>query len=341
MNKFFISFVVCTFNNESTIKSCLDSIIEFSNGLSYEIIIINDGSNDSTLDILNNYKEFSMISIHNQTNFGLGYSRNKALKFIKGKYAIFVDGDDQLNLINKNEITSLLMANSNCDIFCLNVTYISRNSKVNYLYQSNIKNYIYETHEKKLLFYSRFLNLSESWGKIYKTSFLLSSNLKFHEYSNVRGSDFLFNHQLILFKPNILVSPLYFYIYFHPFKIRNVNKEFETLLFLFNSLYKFYESRLEKGIFYKVKIQISSLFASFLFGFYTESFNYKTFKLLHIKLFKNLNFIKKINLLSFIFSNKVSFKHKIFHLFFFTFNNILLIFLLYKLYQLNVNPKYK
>ncbi|MEW6607493.1 MAG: glycosyltransferase [bacterium] len=87
--KSFISIIIPVKNGEKTIKKCLDSLINL-NYPNYEIIVINDNSNDKTQEILNSYRNLQVIKTQ-----GIGPSgcRNLAAKQAKGEYLAFSDAD--------------------------------------------------------------------------------------------------------------------------------------------------------------------------------------------------------------------------------------------------------
>lgn len=87
-----ISVIVNVYNGEKYIKKCLDSIVcqTYKN---LEIIIVNDGSTDSTLSICNSYSD-KRIKIITTPNQGLGLSRNTGIENAQGEYLYFVDADD-------------------------------------------------------------------------------------------------------------------------------------------------------------------------------------------------------------------------------------------------------
>lgn len=91
-----ISVIVPVYNVEDYLGECLDSLI--TQTLSdIEIICINDGSTDNSLEILTNYsKRDSRIKIITQENKGLSSARNRGFEFINGKYTYFIDSDDIL-----------------------------------------------------------------------------------------------------------------------------------------------------------------------------------------------------------------------------------------------------
>ncbi len=87
-----ITIIINVFNGEKYIKRCLDSVLSqtYSN---LEILIVNDGSTDKTLDICKSYKD-SRIRIISTKNLGLSLSRNVGIDHAKGEYLYFVDADD-------------------------------------------------------------------------------------------------------------------------------------------------------------------------------------------------------------------------------------------------------
>lgn len=91
-----VSVIVPVYNVEDYLGECLDSLI--TQTLSdIEIICINDGSTDNSLEILTNYsKRDSRIKIITQENKGLSSARNRGFEFINGKYTYFIDSDDIL-----------------------------------------------------------------------------------------------------------------------------------------------------------------------------------------------------------------------------------------------------
>jgi len=89
-----ISINLCCYNSEKFLYETLNSIIK-QTYQNWELIIINDGSSDSTESIINDYiKRGFPITYYFQKNKGVGFSRNIALKVSKGEYVAFIDHDD-------------------------------------------------------------------------------------------------------------------------------------------------------------------------------------------------------------------------------------------------------
>lgn len=92
-NKF--SIVVPVYNTSKVLKRCLDSILSQSYD-NFELIIVNDGSTDNSLDIIKEYKDKRIIII-DQKNGGLSDARNSGVKKASGDYLLFIDSDDSIN----------------------------------------------------------------------------------------------------------------------------------------------------------------------------------------------------------------------------------------------------
>lgn len=90
----FFSVIIPLYNKEPYIVSTINSVIN-QTFTDFEIIIVNDGSTDNSLEkIKNHYKNHTYISIINQKNQGLSASRNNGIKTAKGKIVALLDADD-------------------------------------------------------------------------------------------------------------------------------------------------------------------------------------------------------------------------------------------------------
>lgn len=89
-----VSVIIPCYNAEQYIKKCIEILLN-DKLKKKEIILVNDGSTDRTLEILNKYKENNKnIIVINQKNSGQAVARNNGLKLAKGKYITFIDIDD-------------------------------------------------------------------------------------------------------------------------------------------------------------------------------------------------------------------------------------------------------
>ncbi len=87
-----ISVILPVFNGEKYIKKAIESVLNQTLA-DFELIIVNDGSTDNTLDIIHQFSD-SRIRLINQQNMGPGASRNRALKISNGEYIMYLDSDD-------------------------------------------------------------------------------------------------------------------------------------------------------------------------------------------------------------------------------------------------------
>jgi len=88
-----ISVLTAVYNSEETLESSIDSVLAQSNE-DFELIIVDDGSIDSSVEIISRFKDPRIVFLNNERNLGLSFSLNRALKFAKGNYIARHDADD-------------------------------------------------------------------------------------------------------------------------------------------------------------------------------------------------------------------------------------------------------
>ena len=94
MDKPKISILISAYNAEKYLAECIQSVLN-QNYDSYELIIVNDGSTDGTLDICKNYEETnSHVRVFSWENKGLILARRKGIELSCGEYILFLDADD-------------------------------------------------------------------------------------------------------------------------------------------------------------------------------------------------------------------------------------------------------
>lgn len=92
-----VSVIIPVYNVEKYLRRCLNSVIdqEYKN---IEIILVNDGSTDNSLEMAISYKEKDKrIKVFSQENQGLSAARNTGLDKSQGEYIIFIDSDDYVS----------------------------------------------------------------------------------------------------------------------------------------------------------------------------------------------------------------------------------------------------
>lgn len=94
MNQIMISIVIPVYNVEKYIEQCIDSILNQTYPY-FELICVDDGSTDSSYEILKKYeKQDSRVIVIQQKNQYAGVARNRGMEIAKGKYILFLDADD-------------------------------------------------------------------------------------------------------------------------------------------------------------------------------------------------------------------------------------------------------
>ena len=92
-----ISVVIPVYGVEKYIRQCLESIIN-QTYKNLEIIVVNDGTKDNSMKIVEEYLSDERIKIINKQNGGLSSARNRGMEEATGKYIFFVDSDDWIEL---------------------------------------------------------------------------------------------------------------------------------------------------------------------------------------------------------------------------------------------------
>ncbi|HBC5517211.1 TPA: glycosyltransferase family 2 protein, partial [Proteus mirabilis] len=97
---YLVSIIMPCFNSEKYISEAIESVLKqtYSN---FELIIIDDNSTDSTLKIINSFRDNRITIISFDENQGAGVARNKGIEVANGRFIAFLDSDD---LWSKNKL---------------------------------------------------------------------------------------------------------------------------------------------------------------------------------------------------------------------------------------------
>ncbi|MGE4283580.1 MAG: glycosyltransferase [Clostridia bacterium] len=88
-----ISVIMPVFNSSRFLKEAIDSILDQSFS-SFELLIVDDASSDSSPDIIRSYKDNRIVFLKNETNMGIAFSLNYAIQSAKGEFLARMDADD-------------------------------------------------------------------------------------------------------------------------------------------------------------------------------------------------------------------------------------------------------
>jgi glycosyltransferase involved in cell wall biosynthesis len=176
----FFSIIVPVYNVEDYLEQCLESILN-QNYSNFELILVNDGSTDSSLKICKKYQEqFKHIVLIEKENGGLSDARNTGLAVAKGDYIIFSDSDDYWvgsdTLLNVN----VLIKETNPDLILHEESRFFSEKDVNCKYnQRFLKNKTGNFKDEALDLVYNDLYAASAWDKIIRRSILIDNQLFF------------------------------------------------------------------------------------------------------------------------------------------------------------------
>ena len=205
MNNPKVSVIIPVYNAEMYLEQCLDSVVN-QTLKDIEIICVNDGSTDSSSEILQRYASGdSRILLINQENKGVAAARNRGLEVASGEYMMFLDGDDYyIETACQKAYDSIVSCGADIGIFG---NYDLNNSDLR-LGLTALK--------QKEIFASGYDNYFElqvyCWDKIYRADYLHQKNQKFVE-SLVTAEDIVFCLSLYFEHPKYCIINELLYVY--------------------------------------------------------------------------------------------------------------------------------
>lgn len=209
-----LSIIIPVFNVEKYVGACIESL--YKQGISedeFEIILINDGSTDNSLGIIQEYeKQHTNITTISQKNQGLSATRNKGIKAAKGEYILFVDSDD---LIIDNTLKGMLHIATQNQVDILKGDYVKANNQEfeNGIEIANQNSYTPSTIKTGEQGFIEDYNpmYSYVWQFLFKRSFIIDNNLFFLEGKYFE--DVAYTIEAYLKAKTFMSIPLQFYVY--------------------------------------------------------------------------------------------------------------------------------
>ncbi len=112
-----ISFIIVNFNTRGLLRNCLESVFKIVAGISFEIFVVDNGSDDGSLEMLEN--EFPDINLlRNTRNLGFAAANNQALKIMRGRYAVLLNTDTVLLDNSVINLFNFMENNPDCAMAC-------------------------------------------------------------------------------------------------------------------------------------------------------------------------------------------------------------------------------
>lgn len=183
-----ISVVIPVYNSAAFLKETLDSVFE-QECKSFELICIDDGSSDESLEILKEYASRSKyMSVYHQENSGLSRTRNLGLSLARGEYVYFLDSDDLLEKPALRLLTERALRDQLDVVYCdATAFYDSHDLEERYpdfkdsYARTGIYSGTFDGPELIASFYRNRDDFVPSWLSLCRTAFLKDNDIKYHE----------------------------------------------------------------------------------------------------------------------------------------------------------------
>ncbi len=208
-----VSIIIPVYNPGKLLEKCLESAIHQTLE-DIEIICINDGSTDDSIDILNKYQsQDTRIKVFNQENTGAGHARNVALEKANGEYIIFLDADDW---IEKDMCETLYnqAQKLDCDMILFDVLRHLKNNVTKTLvhfpnFDENPNEFTFDYEYARNKVFNGIFGVI--WCKFYRKSFIDENNIRFKNHKMF--NDVEFHIKTMLLAESIGYCPKIFYHY--------------------------------------------------------------------------------------------------------------------------------
>lgn len=268
MSTTLVTIAIALFNNENYVSRCLESV-KNQTYKNLEIIIVDDGSTDLSIEKCKPFLCDARFSILQKENGGLSSGRQMGLDNAKGDYICFIDADDYLQ--NKYVETMLQqLKKTGADICLTSVQFENASGKkmdnegFTEITSKTVNKVTIKDLAENLLRIRSTYKLSDSWNKMYKTSFIKDNFVKFELPKGYNGTDTAFNHKLVLHEPSYtsVSYPGYVHVIYANSAVHRSNKHLlEGFILIFIQIYE--ECR-KLGILLALQNQLSNLYMEFV-----------------------------------------------------------------------------
>lgn len=234
------SVIVPIYNMNKYLDRCVSSIVNQTVN-NYEVILVNDGSTDNSLEICNNWKkQDTRVTVINKSNGGLVSARNAGLFKAVGDYVIYVDSDDSISHRLIETLNGTINKYDSPDMIIYNFTSIYDNNKEKN--NEELKKGLYVGDEllslQNNLFGKFSINLN-SCRSAYKRKLLLQHYCR--DERIVRGEDYAYTYEYFLSSQSVYYLSESFYNYNKQNNNSIMNSQmlgFKEIVILFNYMFK-------------------------------------------------------------------------------------------------------
>lgn len=207
-----ISVIIPIYNSEKTLKNCIDSVISQSYS-NLEIICVDDGSADCSLQIINQYNDSRISIIAKEENGGVSEARNVGMQYASGEIISFLDSDDKIHPLYFEKLVEAMKKYSADVAVCRKclVSNFNETAKVD----KGSEHLLTEMERE-----NDWDIKCVVWGRIYKRCVL--HNIKF---ANLLHEDTVFNREVFIENPKIKIVLVESKLYYYLNTINNLSKK--------------------------------------------------------------------------------------------------------------------
>ena len=264
-----LSVIIPVYNVEKYLRKCIDSVVK-QNMEDMEIIIVNDGSQDHSQDIIDEYsRKYEFVKVFIKENGGLSDARNYGIEYALGKYIAFVDSDDYIDsnmyreMYNKAEEEEFdLVVCDFEEIYDNRIVYGTSRIDYDLNNKNQVKKHMIDMYPS-------------SWNKIYKRE--LFQNLRFKK--NVWFEDVELFYRMLPYVNSVGVIKKPFYKYLQ--RPGSISKSKDKRIFHcvdnWNGIVDFYK---EKGFYKEYYYELEYNYVRYLYATFIKAclkFDYETF----------------------------------------------------------------
>jgi glycosyltransferase involved in cell wall biosynthesis len=198
-----ISVIIPVYNAEKFIAQCIESLL-VQTLEECEFIFINDGSTDSSLNIINKFQKVdSRIKLIEQKNQGVSIARNQGLKVAKGEYIGFVDADDYIEKDMFEQLYTTAKV-GDYDVVITNFESELSGTKIAVKYHFPMNEYLTKGYidEEILPYLLKSNKLNAIWNKIYKNKIIKENKIEF-PIGMALGEDGIFNIKFFCYSKKV------------------------------------------------------------------------------------------------------------------------------------------
>lgn len=242
-----VSIVIPVYNVEKYLHECIESILSQSY-TDFEIILVDDGSTDSSGEICDSYANNPKVKVIHKQNAGLGLARNTGMEAASGKYVTFIDSDDYWCPNALEELMSA-MEREQAETCIGGYTRVSNEGEK--LLEEQPQLQVFHTNEEvRKLFFPRLMGSAPTkkdafrpsvWNAVYSLNIIRENKLKFPSERVYIAEDIMFDLDYYLYANRVVTVPSPGYCYrVTPGSLTQKYKadRFEKVIFLYQAVFE-------------------------------------------------------------------------------------------------------